>query len=111
MKYETVKQIRKLYYSISEVSRMTGLASHVLRYWESEFEELNPKKNRAGNRIYTEKDIEVVLRLQELLRREKYTIEGAKQRLKSGRRHKQVDPVKRELIDLRAFLLDLEEKL
>ena len=70
--------IRKLYYSISEVSRITGLEQYVLRYWESEFSELKPAKNRAGNRIYTNKDIKLILHIKHLLRDEKYTIEGAK---------------------------------
>ncbi len=70
--------IKKLYYSISEVSKITEIEQYVLRYWESEFEELKPQKNRAGNRIYTNKDIQVILKIKELLRDKKYTIEGAK---------------------------------
>ena len=75
-------QIKKLYYSISEVSRMLGLEQYVLRYWESEFEQLRPQKNRAGNRIYTEKDIEVVKLIKRLTRDDRYTIEGARQVMK-----------------------------
>ena len=75
--------IKKLYYSISEVSKITDLEQYVLRYWESEFEQLNPAKNRAGNRIYTNKDIKLILYIRQLLREERYTIEGAKQVLKS----------------------------
>ncbi len=71
--------IRKLYYSISEVSKMTGLEQYVLRYWETEFDQLKPAKNRAGNRIYTSKDIKLILYIKKLLREERYTIEGAKQ--------------------------------
>jgi DNA-binding transcriptional MerR regulator len=70
--------IKKLYYSISEVSKITDMEQYVLRYWESEFEQLNPQKNRAGNRIYTNKDIQVILHIKSLLREKKYTIEGAK---------------------------------
>jgi len=70
--------IRKLYYSISEVAKITGLEQYVLRYWETEFEQLKPAKNRAGNRIYTNKDIKLILYIKTLLRDEKYTIEGAK---------------------------------
>ncbi len=69
--------IKKLYYAIGEVSDMTGLEAHVLRYWETEFEQLKPRKNRAGRRIYTVEDIAVVEHIQHLLRVEKYTIEGA----------------------------------
>ena len=70
--------IKKLYYSISEVSRITGIEQYVLRYWQSEFENLKPQKNRAGNRIYTNKDIQLILKITELLRNKKYTIEGAR---------------------------------
>lgn len=71
--------IKKLYYSISEVSKITGLEQYVLRYWETEFEQLKPAKNRAGNRIYTNRDIKLILYIKQLLREERYTIEGAKQ--------------------------------
>ena len=70
--------IKKLYYSISEVSKITDLEQYVLRYWESEFELLNPSKNRAGNRIYTNRDIKLILHIKRLLREQRYTIEGAK---------------------------------
>jgi DNA-binding transcriptional MerR regulator len=70
--------IKKLYYSISEVSKITDIEQYVLRYWETEFEQLKPQKNRAGNRIYTNKDIQLILYIKELLREKKYTIEGAK---------------------------------
>jgi len=75
--------IKKLYYSISEVSKIADLEQYVLRYWESEFEQLSPAKNRAGNRIYTNRDIKLILYIKKLLRDERYTIEGAKQVLKS----------------------------
>jgi DNA-binding transcriptional MerR regulator len=75
--------IKKLYYSISEVSKITDLEQYVLRYWESEFEQLQPAKNRAGNRIYTNRDIKLILYIKRLLRDERYTIEGAKQVLQT----------------------------
>ena len=75
--------IKKLYYSISEVSKITDLEQYVLRYWESEFDQLKPAKNRAGNRIYTNKDIKLILFIKQLLRDQRYTIEGAKQVLES----------------------------
>ncbi len=75
--------IKKLYYSISEVSKITDLEQYVLRYWESEFEQLEPAKNRAGNRIYTNRDIKLIFCIKKLLREDRYTIEGAKQVLKS----------------------------
>jgi len=70
--------IKKLYYSISEVSKITSVEQYVLRYWETEFEQLKPQKNRAGNRIYTNKDIQLIIHIKSLLRERKYTIEGAR---------------------------------
>ena len=70
--------IKKLYYSISEVSKITEVEQYVLRYWETEFEGLKPQKNRAGNRIYTNKDIQFIMQIKNLLRDKKYTISGAK---------------------------------
>jgi len=72
---------RKTYYSISEVCEQTGLEPHVLRYWESEFPQLRPKKNRAGNRAYRDKDIEIIREIKRLLYEERFTIPGAKKRL------------------------------
>ena len=79
MKYRTTPG--KMYYSISEVSDMTGVKAHVLRYWETEFPSLRPKKNRAGNRNYRPKDIKAVLVIRDLLYKEKFTISGARKKL------------------------------
>lgn len=65
-------------YSIGEAAKIAGLEPHVLRFWESEFKELSPKKNNSGRRIYRQDDIDVVLRLKDLLHNRKFTIEGAK---------------------------------
>ncbi len=72
---------KKTYYSISEVCGFTSLEPHVLRYWESEFPQLRPKKNRAGNRAYREKDIELIKNIKHLLYDEKFTISGARKKL------------------------------
>ena len=74
----------KLYYSISEVSKLTGLKQHVLRYWETEFPALSPKKNRAGNRAYRIKDIKFLFLIKHLLYNEKYTIEGAREKVRTS---------------------------
>ena len=71
----------KLYYSISEVCAMTGLEQHVLRYWESEFPQLRPKKNRSGNRAYRSKEIKIIRYIKYLLYEEMYTILGAKKKM------------------------------
>ena len=78
---KTDTEIKKLYYSISEVCKLTGLKSYVLRYWETEFRELKPPKNRAGNRTYRKKDIDVINNIKELLYDKKFTIEGARNQL------------------------------
>jgi len=71
----------KRYYSISEVSKITGLEAYVLRYWEKEFPVLKPKKNRGGNRLYIAKDIELINRIHHLRTKEKLTIAGARTKL------------------------------
>ncbi len=77
------KQIKKLYYSIGEVSKITELKPYVLRYWETEFRQLSPPKNRAGNRTYRQKDIEVIEKIKDLLYNRKFTIKGARTLLNS----------------------------
>jgi DNA-binding transcriptional MerR regulator len=77
----------KLFYKIGEVSDIADLEPHVLRYWESEFPFLKPRKNKTGQRIYTRKDLELVLQIKDLLYKERYTIAGVKKKL-SGRREK-----------------------
>ena len=71
----------KLFFKIGEVCDITGIQAHVLRYWESEFPMLAPQKNRAGQRVYRKRDVEMALRIKELLYEDQYTIAGAKKRL------------------------------
>jgi len=72
----------KLYYRIGEVETITEIPAYVLRYWESEFKLLRPKKNPAGQRLYRKRDLEMVLRIKTLLYDERLTLEGAKKRLR-----------------------------
>ena len=76
----------KLYYRIGEVEELTGVPAYVLRYWESEFKLLRPKKNPAGQRVYRQRDLELVRRIKTLLYDERLTLEGAKKRLLSDSR-------------------------
>ena len=76
------RDIKKLYYSISEVSEITGLKQYVLRYWETEFSQLKPGKNRAGNRVYRSHDVDIIMEIKSLLYDRKFTIKGARQHLK-----------------------------
>lgn len=71
----------KLFFKIGEVCELAGVQAHVLRYWESEFTMLAPQKNRAGQRVYRKRDVEIALRIKELLYEDQYTIAGAKKRL------------------------------
>jgi DNA-binding transcriptional MerR regulator len=120
--------IKKLYYSISEVSTITGLEQYVLRYWESEFPQLKPAKNRAGNRIYTNKDIKLILYIKKLLRDERYTIEGAKRVLEEyvpetdgpeqlelltvpQKKKIQDEEIRGEMMEMRQFLEELADRL
>jgi len=95
----------KLFFKIGEVSRLTGIKSHVLRYWESEFPMLNPPKNRAQQRVYRRKDIETVLRIKTLLYEENYTISGARKRLREMRTEEKA----RGQMDLFVKVIDREQ--
>jgi DNA-binding transcriptional MerR regulator len=73
----------KFFFRIGEVSKLTDVEPHVLRYWETEFKSLRPKKNKAGQRVYKKKDVLLVLNIKELLYKQKYTIAGAKKRIEA----------------------------
>lgn len=81
MNHAAVAIPEKLFFKIGEVCDLTGVQAHVLRYWESEFPMLSPQKNRAGQRTYRKRDVEIALRIKELLYDDQYTIAGAKKRL------------------------------
>lgn len=74
----------KLFYKIGEVSKIAGVEPYVLRYWESEFSFLEPRKSKSGQRIYVKKDLELVLTIKNLLYDERYTIEGVRKRFSEG---------------------------
>ena len=74
------------FFSIGEVCALTDLKPHVLRYWESQFRFLSPAKNRSGNRVYKSREVELIMLVKHLLYNEKYTIEGARQRVEQYRR-------------------------
>lgn len=99
-----LKKLNKLYYSIGEVSQITNLKQYVLRYWETEFSVLNPSKNTAGNRIYKNKDIQLIKYIQDLLYKKKFTIKGAKQHLKEQYEKNNTIPSKVETVKLNAVI-------
>ena len=100
----------KLYHSISEVAEATGIKPYVLRFWEKEFSLLKPKKNRAGNRSYQQKDIDLINQIKHLLYEEGYTIEGAKSKLKSLKRNDKA-PVATEKVRLEKLLVEIRKEL
>ena len=80
----------KLFFKIGEVSELASVEQQVLRYWEDEFETLQPNKNRSGQRLYEKKDVELVLEIKSLLHIDKYTIAGAKKKLKAIKKNAQL---------------------
>ena len=100
----------KLYFKIGEVARLIGVKPYVLRYWESEFSVLRPGKTRSRHRLYRRKDVETLLEIRYLLYAERYTIEGAKRRLRDGTRAADEKSARTEgatLAEVRQELLDL----
>ena len=98
------------FFSIGEVCDLTGLKAHVLRYWESQFRFLSPAKNRSGNRVYQRKEIELILLVKHLLYTEKYTIDGARQKLNDHRKGGELRRVSRDALSVET-LTGLEEEL
>ena len=74
----------KLYFKVGEVSEITGLPAHVLRFWETEFKKINPKRTDSGQRLYRKSDVELILGIKHLLYEKKFTIPGARQFLKTA---------------------------
>ncbi len=106
------KEIEKLYYSIGEVSEMFNVAPSLIRFWESEFEIIQPKKNRKGNRQFTKEDIDNVRTIYHLVKEKGFTLQGAKEMLKND---SQAVRDKMEMLDslrrVRKFLTEVREKL
>lgn len=108
---------KKLFYRIQEVAEITGLKPYVLRYWESQFKELAPEKDKNDQRRYRQSDIEMVLKIKDLLYNQKFTIAGARQyfraqRAQSTRRTKRGEPTRlAALKGIRAELYDLMDRL
>jgi DNA-binding transcriptional MerR regulator len=91
------------FYSIGEVCELTDLKPHVLRYWESQFKFLNPAKNRSGNRVYQRREVELIQLVKHLLYTEKYTIEGARQKVDEHRRKGEIRGVARGALELQTI--------
>jgi DNA-binding transcriptional MerR regulator len=100
----------KLYFRIGEVSKITGLPTHVLRFWESEFSRIRPKRTASGQRLYTRHDIELILHIKNLLYEKKFTIQGARQHL-TTRPAKKGTSTSQLLEDLHSELKSIKDML
>jgi DNA-binding transcriptional MerR regulator len=98
------------FFSIGDVCALTDLKPHVLRYWESQFRFLNPAKNRSGNRVYQRREVELIMLVKHLLYTEKYTIEGARQRIEEQRKAGSLRAEARAALDVQ-MIRDLERQL
>ncbi len=98
------------FFSIGDVCALTDLKPHVLRYWESQFRFLNPAKNRSGNRVYQRREVELIMLVKHLLYTEKYTIDGARQRIEEQRKAGSLRAEARAALDVQ-MVRDLERQL
>ena len=101
---------RRAFYSIGEVCNMLDLKPHVLRYWETQFDALSPSKNRAGNRVYTQPEVELIALIRKLVHDERYTIEGARHRLQEMEAEGTAGEQSAQALE-HAFLVTLREEL
>ena len=88
----------KLYYKIGEVAKFTGVKTHVLRYWETEFKAIRPNKSRSNQRLYRKRDVELILHLKDLLYNQGFTIAGARKKLREKPDRKVAEPVKKSTV-------------
>lgn len=104
--------IQRKYYTIGEVADMLNVKPSLIRFWETEFSQLSPRKNRKGNRTYTEADIEVLKTIYYLVKVRKYTLKGAQDKLKQNSKDLEYEQRTREtLLKVRGFLTELKEYL
>ncbi len=102
--------VKKRYYSIGDVSRLAGLKPHVLRYWESQFQELSPSRNRRGDRVYLQAQVETVLIIRDLLHVRKFTIKGAKREFQRMKEDAELRETARRTMEA-ALIRDVEREL
>lgn len=107
--YSEIQIPDKLYFKIGQVGEIAGLPTSVIRFWETEFPKINPKRSSSGQRLYRKSDIELILRIKHLLYDKKFTIRGAKKHLGSGTGDNTPSPttieeLRQELISIRSIL-------
>lgn len=103
------EEIKKKYHSIGEVAAMLDVNASLIRFWEGEFPQLKPRKNRKGNRVFTDKDIELLHTIYYLVKVRKFTLKGAREKLRQNPRDLEYEQKTREtLLNLRGFLVELK---
>ena len=106
------KPTEKLFYRIGEVSKALNVNLSLIRFWEKEFDVLNPKKNKKGNRLFTQKDFDNLKIIYHLVKERGFTLDGAKKKLKENKEGKTDNlSIIRHLKEIRGFLVDLKEQL
>ena len=106
------KPIEKLYYSIGEVAKIFGVNSSLVRFWEKEFDIIKPKKNKKGNRMFTQKDLDNLRIIYHLVKERGFTLQGAKKKLRENKGDAaQEEEIVRRLQDVRSFLVELRDNL
>lgn len=109
---EKAQTLDKYYYKIGEVADMLEVNASLIRFWEKEFPTVKPKKNRRGNRVFTQKDIEELKKIYNLVKEQGHTLEGAKRILKNNRSsNDRILEIENRLKDLRSFLEDVKKEL
>ncbi|MDZ7831397.1 MAG: MerR family transcriptional regulator [Desulfobacterales bacterium] len=101
----------KLYFRIGEVTAITDLAAYVLRFWESEFPDIKPKRTESGQRLYRKSDIETLLLIKHLLYDKKFTIQGARQYLRDRHRESKKSPANEKIREIQAELREIKSLL
>ncbi len=101
----------KLYFKVGEVSAIVGVPAYVLMFWESEFNKIKPKRTPSGQRLYRKRDVELILKIKQLLYKKKFTIQGAKQHLKTTPAGKKVKPSVNTLEEIRLELQKIRDLL
>ena len=106
------KPVTKLYYSIGEVSKMFDVNTSLIRFWEKEFDILKPKKNKKGNRLFTQKDVDSLKVIYHLVKERGYTLDGAKKKLRENKGDTiQNEQIVERLKEIRGFLVELRDNL
>ena len=106
------KPITKLYYSIGEVSKMFEVNTSLIRFWEKEFDILKPKKNKKGNRLFTQKDVDNLKVIYHLVKERGFTLDGAKKRIRENKDDViQNEQIVERLKEIRGFLVELRDNL